>query len=106
MPGHYGKFGPLNYADKIKLDGRDPAKPKGFMSQEQIDNAEFESQMRQNEMEKMAEKLMSEDPKMVQKVQAELSRRFKLDPRRMNQSLSKVQTPQGRAALTMFGPQS
>ena len=106
MPGHYGEHGPLSYKNLIKVDDSDPTKPKGFMSQEQLDNAQFEAEMRQNEMEDMAEKLMSENPKMVPKIQAELSRRFKLDPRRMNQSLSKVQTPQGRAALTMFGPRS
>tara|TARA_R100000734_G_C3308482_1_gene99117 strand:+ start:908 stop:1189 length:282 start_codon:yes stop_codon:yes gene_type:complete len=93
MPSHYGSGNRL----------KDPEEMKGFMSQEQLDNAQFEAELRRNEMEDMAEQLMSENPKMAQKVQAELKRRFQLDPRRMNQSLAKVQTPQGRAALTMFG---
>lgn len=80
-----------------------PGSKKGFMSQEQMDNIQFEREMARNKMENMAEKLMSENPDMASQVQLALEERFKLDPSRMNQSLAKVRTPQGRAALTMFG---
>ena len=96
---------PLMVPDRYQreLTKTTPIKTKGFMSQEQLDNAQFEEEVRRRELKDVAEKLMSENPQMAQEIQTELSRRFKLDPRRMSQDIAKVQTPQGRAALTMFG---